>query len=349
MSTLLFYLTIGVCVASIAAIECDVKSYHPAVPYGYPQQIFWDNRTNSIFFADASAPKGSDSLHRFDWDSKTLYSAKLTDSVETVSFILPVQSSPSILIAGQGQSILRVQWDGVSREAKIIDVITTFSPGENNAIDRGATSPDGTVFMSVIPSTYCKKNVDGYPESSIVYLDLGSRSARIKSALKPGTYSNGIYFDAKTDICYVSNDCTATVTATKWNRKSNTLENIKPSYKFDPATARTDYPAGLTVDQCSNFYVGDFNSGLVYHVNSKTSELIRKYKVPGTHVTSVGFVGPNLDYLCVVTGREYHDSYGGSKSSSLNPGDGNLHLIPISPECCNNGCKGHPGVPVCGL
>lgn len=155
-----------------------------------------------------------------------MYSAKLTNSEDPVNFIVPAQSSSRILIAGQGQKVLRVKWDGISREAKILDVVAKLPSGEKNDIDRGGSSPDGTLFMSIIPSTYCNKTSKDYPESSMVYMDLGSRLPTIKSALKPGTYTNGIYFDSKTDTCYVSDDCSATVLATKWNRKTNLLGNL---------------------------------------------------------------------------------------------------------------------------
>lgn len=70
--------------------------------------------------------------------------------------------------------------------------------------------------------------------------------------------------------------------------------------------------------------------------------------MPGSHITAVGIVGMGLDYLCVLTGVPYHDSYGNLKSNSTNPGDGKMYLIPISFECSGYDCNGKPGRTVDG-
>lgn len=71
--------------------------------------------------------------------------------------------------------------------------------------------------------------------------------------------------------------------------------------------------------------------------------------MPGSHITAVGIVGPNSDYLCVTTGIPYHDIYGNLQSNSTNPGDGKLYLIPIACECSGYDCNGKPGTTVAGF
>lgn len=71
--------------------------------------------------------------------------------------------------------------------------------------------------------------------------------------------------------------------------------------------------------------------------------------MPGTHVTAVGIVGPELNYLCVLTGVPYHDIYNNLQSNSTDPGDGKMYLIPINLKCSDYDCNGKPGTPVAGF
>lgn len=165
-------------------------------------------------------------MFRFDWKSSKLYSASIEHAASpvAVSFVIPAASSPNHLIAGQTQSVLSLKWDGISSKAQQIKVIASRSSADENDIDRGATSPDGTLYMSIIPKTYCKKEcVSNYPASAIIFLASGSRSASFKDALKPGTYSNGLAFDSKTKKCFVADDCAAAIVETDWNSKDGSL------------------------------------------------------------------------------------------------------------------------------
>lgn len=170
---------------------------------------------------------GSPSILRFDWKTGKFYSASIKDTAEPVSFIVPASSSSNTLIAGLTPCVARLRWDGVSSTATKINNIACRNPVDLNGIDRGATSPDGTLYMSIIPSTHCNKTVAStFPDASIVYLKIGSGKTRIKNALTPGTYSNGIVFNSKTNTCYIADDCSGTIFAARWNPKTKSLSKI---------------------------------------------------------------------------------------------------------------------------
>lgn len=176
-----------------------------------------------------TASDGSPSLFRFDWGSATFYSASISNSKtgEPITFVAPASSSSSTLLVGQTPCVSRLKWDGKSSKAKRIDDIACRNPADLNGIDRGAVSPNGTLYMSIIPSTYCSKKCSpSYADAAVVYLDLGSHSASIKNALIPGTYSNGIVFDSKTDKAYVADDCSASIIATDWNPTDKSLSKL---------------------------------------------------------------------------------------------------------------------------
>lgn len=178
-----------------------------------------------------TASNGSPSLFRFDWESGIFYGASVTnaDKTEPISFVLPASSSSNTLIVGQTPCVSRLTWDGVSPTTTKIDDIACRNPANVNAIDRGATSPDGTLYMSIIPSTHCNKTVSStFPDAAIVYLALGSGSASIENALTPGTYSNGMVFDSTTNKCFIADDCSGTIYASRWNPTSKSLSKIFP-------------------------------------------------------------------------------------------------------------------------
>lgn len=180
-----------------------------------------------------TAPDGSPSLFRFDWKSATFYSASISNSEtgEAISFVVPASSSSSTLLVGQTPCVSRVNWDGVSSKANRIDDIACRNPDDLNGIDRGAISPNGTLYMSIIPSTFCtKKCSPSYPDASVVYLDLGSDPASFKNALIPGTYSNGIVFDSTKDKTYIADDCSSSIFATHWNPTDKSLS--KPLFQW---------------------------------------------------------------------------------------------------------------------
>lgn len=176
-----------------------------------------------------TAPIGSPSITRFDWKSRKWYSASIsnTDTIVSASFVVPASSSSNTLIVGQSTCVSRLNWDGVSSTATRIENIACLSPKDVNKIDRGATSPNGTLYMSIIPSTHCNKTVAStFPAAGVVYLELGCDSASITTALRPGSYSNGIVFDSKTDKCYIADDCSASIIAYRWKPTDKSLSKL---------------------------------------------------------------------------------------------------------------------------
>lgn len=74
--------------------------------------------------------------------------------------------------------------------------------------------------------------------------------------------------------------------------------------------------------------------------------MIKEYLVPGNHITAIGFVGPKLDHLLIITGTAYHDAYGNLDTYSTDVNDGRLYFVPMSDKGCDIKCKGRAGVPV---
>lgn len=72
----------------------------------------------------------------------------------------------------------------------------------------------------------------------------------------------------------------------------------------------------------------------------RAGKLLKTIKVPGTHVTAVAIIGPKLDTLAVTTGTAYHDAYGNLESTSTDPGDGRLYLLPLKTCSYDPKCAG---------
>lgn len=159
----------------------------------------------------------------FDWESKKIKCASIDADPKAISFAVPAASSPKILIIGQGNCVKKIKWNQTSKTAHQIDEIVCRPYLDVNIIDRGGTSPDGTLYMSILPATYCKKDcVPSYPASAIVYMSSKHHSGHyeIRNALSPGTYTNGIAFDPKSNKVYIGEDCSASIVLTKLSHKS---------------------------------------------------------------------------------------------------------------------------------
>lgn len=180
----------------------------------------------------ATALDGAPSLYRFDWASKKLFSATVDIDCDliAISFVLPVASCTNTLLVGKGRSVLLVEWDGVSDTAAVTEDIAERPRSDENMIDVGTTSPDGVLYMSIMPKTYCKKQCDlNYPDAAFVYLDNGP-PPKLRTALEGGTYSNGIAFDPDSNVAYIADDCSSTVFTTEraGNKLSKIIRNAVP-------------------------------------------------------------------------------------------------------------------------
>lgn len=64
-------------------------------------------------------------------------------------------------------------------------------------------------------------------------------------------------------------------------------------------------------------------------------------------MTAVGLVGPNLNYLCVTTGRSYHDILGGNRANATGENDGSMYLLSL--PSCGYYCRANPPTPIAGF
>lgn len=159
---------------------------------------------------------------RFDWASKTIVPAVLTNGTDptpiTVSFTIPSASDPDVLLVGVDPSIYVVSHVGLSRTAKVIGTVASHNSSDKYGIDRGGTLSDGTVILSFIPTNHCQA---GLPDYAVGYLDLTTKT--IKDGVFPGYYSNGFAFNSKTQVLYVADDCLAAILAYRYNSTDKTF------------------------------------------------------------------------------------------------------------------------------
>ena len=167
----------------------------------------WDPYTQSVLLAEFIYSAEKRIIHRYSYKDDAFYSASLSSSVKSCSFIYPTNRCGLYIISNLHDADL-MRWDGVSQRAEIVrKIVTIINP---NNVDVGIiaakSDPRGQLYVGEYSHVFCNTTA----AKSIFRYTVDKGLKRITD----GFYiTTGIAFSADGCKAYHLDGCSLQITA----------------------------------------------------------------------------------------------------------------------------------------
>lgn len=187
-------------------------------PTNLTDSIFWNDRDQSMYYADYYTSGNQSSIYRYDFNKKTVHAAYIKGK-EEITYLLPVTQcgriseiilyNNNLFMAGAQHDNLLIEWDGYKPVANVIRRV--FSVEENSPsskMDLSKQNWRGEFFGGTTTDQYCSGS-----SNSSLYTYSTERGAR---KIHTGSQSTaGMTFYG--DKIYLADVCLQTITELKKN------------------------------------------------------------------------------------------------------------------------------------
>lgn len=253
----------------------------------------WDVKTQSLYFVSLFEA----TIHRLDYQKNKVYHASV-EGCKWISFIIPAKGRSNGFVVADGSRILLISWDGISDNAKIIDVIADLGDKENR-INDGKADFKGRLFAGTLRA---EDRGNPFKENTGKFYRLDAKTGEFVEQFDKVFISNGLAWNEKTKKFFYADTGAYNVRVFDFDdngdlRNGKTLLDMSASSK-EPK----DAPDGMTIDADGNLYLAVFHGSKVLKISPK-GQILQEIKIPAKQVTSVAFGGPNLDELFVTTAK----------------------------------------------
>lgn len=109
-----------------------------------PYSTYYDEETNSIFYADQFDPEAK--VCRYDIRLFKTFCAEIIDQSYAAG-IIPLEGSKNQFVVGLRSSLAIVLWDGISKTATVIETLFTLPADVTNFMDTVQVDPNGRVLF----------------------------------------------------------------------------------------------------------------------------------------------------------------------------------------------------------
>lgn len=295
-------------------------------PLGCGEGPHWDVDRKVLYLVDI--PKAL--VLKYDPATKKLNQAKV--DAPFVSFILPVKGTSDKFVVGLGRDLAIIRWDGVSTKVPKSDIEVLFQvepDRPNNRFNDGKSDPVGRVFAGTMGG-----EIDGVPEQKRGALYRFGKERKLKTLATEIGIANGLAWTEDNKTLYYNDSLTFTVDAFDYDINTGDISNRR--VVFDLKKNNIEGIAdGMTIDRDGNLWVALYMGNQVIHIDPRKGKLLRKLPIPGRDITSVAFIGDNLDQLVVTSA--YKDLPPGE--TTVNPLSGSTYIVH------GLGAKGYVGIP----
>lgn len=180
----------------------------PGPPTGLTDSIFWNDRDQSMYYADYYTYGNQSSIYRYDFNKRTVHEAYI-EGKEEITYLLPVKQcgrvseiilyNNNLFMSGSLHDNVLIEWDGYKPVAKVIR--TVFSVEESSPsskMDLSKQNWRGEFFGGTTTDQYCVG-----PSNSSLYTYSTERGVRkiytgFQSTAGMTFYGDTIYL---TDVC----------------------------------------------------------------------------------------------------------------------------------------------------
>lgn len=299
---------------------------------------FYDADKDSLIYVDSIGSfVFKPSLYRHDFATNTTYAAKLEGlPISTkLGFVIPFENSTDLYAIGAGRNFEVVQWDGVSKEAKLLCTQMEIDPIESNFVHSAHVDSKGRVWTETLRNAMCDKESKTLPGSIFMSSDAKTMHPVIKNKNIP----NDFIFDEERNLMYYGDSCVRQIKVLDFDPETGGVSNERVVYddSYSPDATPITAPDGVTVDQKGNLWVTGNGQSIVYNVDVNNGNRVKIIRIPGIFSQSITWGGPNYDTLFVTTDKAVYSVENGKiLKFKAGPEDGYIYQIK------NVGAKGQP-------
>ncbi len=248
--------------------------------YGLAEGPLWDAARQRVLWVDISAGEVHAGSLR---DGVLDDAAPLVAFDETVGAVVCAENG-QLLVAG-ARDLYLVDTDG--RRSTIARLVDT---GSDSRLNDGACDPAGRFLVGGMALD------DRQAEACLYRLAHDGRVTVIDDDL---TLSNGLAWSPDGSVLYSVDTTPGIVYARPYNAVSGAWGERGVALRI----ANGGSPDGLCTDAAGNLWIAIWGAGQV-RCCTPGGELVAAVEVPAPHVTSVAFIGPELDTLLITSAHE---------------------------------------------
>ena len=260
-----------------------MKSYRAAVAsqpaYGLGEGLFWDSARGRVLWVDVNAG----AVHTGALVDDYIVAGQGVSFAGTVGAVVPSVRG-ELLVAGS-KALHSVAIDGTVTTGPLL-----LPADKASRLNDGACDPAGRFLVGSLPLPGGRPN-----EESLLRLEATGTVTLIDDDLN---LSNGLAWSPDGRTFYSIDTIPGVVWARSYDPETGHCGTREPFLKMT-----SGFPDGMCVDRAGNLWVAVWSGGEVRSY-SPTGEQLAAVEVAAPNVTSVAFVGADLDVLLITTAFE---------------------------------------------
>ncbi|XP_014489432.1 PREDICTED: uncharacterized protein LOC106752326 [Dinoponera quadriceps] len=235
--------------------------------YGLSEGPFWDATTQNLYFVDIY----NQYIRRLNYQTGLVTSAYIANG--TVGVVAPVEGTSEQLVAGVGQDLVMVYWNGEQTQTDVpIEKLSSVDSGISTRINDGKIDSSGRFWLGTRGED---KNGDSIPNIGSLYII--DKNFMVEEKISPVTTSNGLIWNIEDDTFYYIDSPTRQIAAYDYKSCSGEISNRRIVFDFNAANIPGE-PDGMTIDINGNLWVAVFGGGCVPVYIGSVKPLVNNYK-----------------------------------------------------------------------
>lgn len=235
----------------------------------------WDKRNACIYWLDI--PQGF--IYQFSPSQNKLRAFETKSMTGSFS----IRSSGGLIAA---------QRDGfaiIDPQNEIVKIIATGESNQNIRFNDGKCDPAGRFWAGTM-------DMSGYPNAGSLYMLDINHQVSIK--IKEVSCSNGLAWSADNKKFYFIDTPSREVTVYDYDIGQGNIANKRVIYTFKKGEG---YPDGMTIDAEGMLWVALWGGWKIVRMNPNTGQVIFKFDLPVSRVTSCTFGGETLEDIYITS------------------------------------------------
>lgn len=260
----------------------------------------WDQANRALIYVDVR----ESCVHRYFTEEKRQQTLKIepTASGKTVTFAIPVEGCPELLLVGVGRDIGLVRWRCSDPDKSTTSLRTLAVVDKDKSLNRlndGKCDFKGRLWAG----TLGHETTPGFtvPEEGSLYMF--SPNMDYKTTVEKVNLSNGLTWSNDRRTFYYIDTVRFSVDAFDYDEGAGTLSYRRAVVDYKAAGLPNDFPDGMTIDSAGNLWVANYNGAKIINIDPKSGSIIRTIALPIQNATSVAWGGPDYSTLYVTSTR----------------------------------------------
>ncbi|CAD0204844.1 unnamed protein product [Chrysodeixis includens] len=251
----------------------------------------WDPATHTLYWVDV-LNQDVHALHYFTKKHKVKHI-----NYGEVNIVQPVRNSSRVLVGVRNELFL-MDWDKAGDSA--LRFVAAFDQGlPENILNEGQIDALGRFWGG----TKGRQRGDQVASDEGALYSLEAPHFMPRVQLKPVSISNGLVWSLNNSVLYYIDSRTRKIDAFDFKLKKGQITHRRTILDIGDYWEEKVIADGMTIDKDGFLWIAMMFHGCIVRIDPDRREIVERYKLPVTLVTSMTWAGRNLDDLIVTTSR----------------------------------------------